>query len=1709
MYNINNVTNIKEILYSAQKLSNKNNTYKNFTFELSKKYPPFPKSKINIKNKSLISGPNNKKNNIDFNLNNVNSEFFSNDNNKYDNLKLKNNSKIINVNPNINKIHNDNLSLYFQMNINMKDNNNNNKQEYKNIYNSTGKQQKKFIRNLSEEQQLKKNNLNLNNKKNSLRKESSYINKVLFNKNNNNFFQDTSNIIKNKVENNMNINRRNNYKEILSKSSFNNNSINNIEDKNNNYVNSNQNNYNENINNSILNNNIGNIKSFKYQNSLKLMIPNKEKFIINNNGNYNLQIDKLKKYINKNKIENILQKNNNLYKNNNNIQFNNSKLKNDNNNILIKMKTNSYTPINNINCLHTNPNEDKNNHNYIIRDSLIYDNNPNFRLSLNEVNKNKNFIDKSCPKFNLNKNEFPKNNYTNINNINNNNNYIVNVNKYINIIDKKRKIINEKNSNKNDIKMNNYNSYKIIKNNNNNINKNINYEKYLKKEINIKKNNYTNSPNGYNFKNMNKNTYLQNSRKVYNKNIEEVQNIDNNDNRTNTTSNNNRKKIIIFKKLRNNYNSKFKSENIYKNNILNSNNKKQKQKRFESEFKSSILDSNSFNYFNKSNNNNNNSSINKHDNNLNNNNLLYNNNKNKNIKDKVYNNSFSNSKNLNTSQRINYNNYNYNYYTNLNNTDKNNYKKGRNDKNNLGNIFNIQNIGLKINTKMRRINSNRNPNINIENKDSKTIFDREKENFENKLNIRNDENSGKNYVNNFNIIKLMKTVHEYKNKNNKKKYENYLSNNNIKNQNNDYKINNNINNNINDKENYMFKKKIKNIYNPPYSEMNLKFFNENNISQNIKQNTLIMFSIYILSHYFTEFNKIGLSKIVLLNKDKNPIPVVCSNNNCGKDTNKLFSISTNNKNNDYNKPFITEFNQNIYINFYIYNIQSNNIKYIQIFNYTDLKNKVSPVEKIKICQSKKLIFKGILDSNKINSIEIPNYKNEESYNNSIHEIKDLNDLNEISIIKYNNENTRPYSLSKYKSMEEEENPNEKNKIISFSEYDNFYTSRRPLSKGFGNIIKDYNNKNNNLINENQNENEEDINYNSKIILNYDNDGDEDFNMNSFKNNDFEIDSLLNQKLSIEFNKSINNSHNNTIKSNKMGSKQYEVYNSNNNSIHKLSNSNSNNNINKTNTTLNNNNVNNAFFNLLRKTYNKNEIEDLDQIFRTSMNKIRGYSSFHLKNNIKYNINTTIKKNNINNDDNNDININSYNNQKDSFLNIKLNTDNMDNFDINNNLYNNFKINYIEFNKIRFIITSNYGHHKYVGLTGIEFFNVKGESINIETALTIGALPKDLRTIYNDEKETRIFENVFNKINNTNDCDNMWVTKLKKNNPLPYIELYFKDKLRLSRIRIYNYNERDKLNIGAKTIELYLDDEYYNTIYLKQGIGETAFDFIKVKNNKNIFKKYNENNEMIYGLDDSDIDDNEDFGQDITFPINQNDLIPFDNIFYESLNNNLNGSNNNTLNNNKKNEIKFASFLYKQCYETPYLPCGYNIKLILSSNYYKGIAPIEEKDSLKYSDIGFNKIEIYNEEGKNLIDDSNNYNSIETPINYKIISNCEINKENENENGNKIIINGKQHENGNNCLFYIFDKPVKISYIKFYPLKEESKPILNSAKDIKIFSDCKIIFEGELYLDKPTIILFTCERKVINNIDEDYLTQEINERGYKEEKNNKYISLILN
>lgn len=401
-------------------------------------------------------------------------------------------------------------------------------------------------------------------------------------------------------------------------------------------------------------------------------------------------------------------------------------------------------------------------------------------------------------------------------------------------------------------------------------------------------------------------------------------------------------------------------------------------------------------------------------------------------------------------------------------------------------------------------------------------------------------------------------------------------------------------------------------------------------------------------------------------------------------------------------------------------------------------------------------------------------------------------------------------------------------------------------------------------------------------------------------------------------------------------------------------------------------------------------------------------------------------------------------------------------------------------KIRIIFSSNYGHRKYIGLTGIQFLNESNIPINIDQASSIGAMPKDISTYYSDNEDNRIFENVFNGINYTNDDNQMWLTVIKPNEPLPYFELVFNNLMGISCIKIWNYNSPNQLDKGVKTIDLYFDDTinycpYHETICLHKGTG------------------------------DCDID----YSQNIIFPIKHNnytqrELEPFQNI-------------------------KYASFLYNQCYETPYLPTGFVLKINFISPWEDAIL------------IGLNGIEIYDQLGKQVLHKKskwqNKYRLVASSpeINYR---NNEIGKNKEQIELSQIenIINGKNYDTSENnswisrfnsfnklsienheykedAIYFFFQSPITISYVIFYNyLKEPNQGI----KDIQMFLDNDLIFSGQLNKsiklegDKwsnETIILFTCDLSITKDLNENMLSKPIKNTPYTIKTNNE--STILN
>lgn len=377
---------------------------------------------------------------------------------------------------------------------------------------------------------------------------------------------------------------------------------------------------------------------------------------------------------------------------------------------------------------------------------------------------------------------------------------------------------------------------------------------------------------------------------------------------------------------------------------------------------------------------------------------------------------------------------------------------------------------------------------------------------------------------------------------------------------------------------------------------------------------------------------------------------------------------------------------------------------------------------------------------------------------------------------------------------------------------------------------------------------------------------------------------------------------------------------------------------------------------------------------------------------------------------------------------------------------------ISCNKIKIVLTSNYGHRKFIGLTGVQFLDENSEPINIETASSIGALPKDVNTYYNEINDQRIFENVFNCINNTTDENQMWLTVIKKNEPLPYFELFFDQPINLSTIRIYNYNSPLDLDKCTKTIDIYIDDHlpncplYIQNIILHKGVA----------------------------------DDNVGYYQDICFPIktkfeySEKELEPF-------------------------KTIKTASFLYSQCYETPYLPTGFVIKISLMSNY-------GDKDN-----IGIDKIKIYDQLGRDI------FHKYKTK--YRVEANSLIINDFNDNNGCLLRYMNTNSKDGEhykeNSIFFFFKIPISISYIsiKNYRKKKEC-----GVKDIKIYSDDNIIFEGiinqsdaENESDKnggETLILFTCDMEITKNLDENLLSRPINKTNIAEVKTKNYTSMDL-
>ena len=340
--------------------------------------------------------------------------------------------------------------------------------------------------------------------------------------------------------------------------------------------------------------------------------------------------------------------------------------------------------------------------------------------------------------------------------------------------------------------------------------------------------------------------------------------------------------------------------------------------------------------------------------------------------------------------------------------------------------------------------------------------------------------------------------------------------------------------------------------------------------------------------------------------------------------------------------------------------------------------------------------------------------------------------------------------------------------------------------------------------------------------------------------------------------------------------------------------------------------------------------------------------------------------------------------------------------------NKSNLSYIKCKKLKLKLISNYGHKDQIGLTGLELFSInkKGKyQISLNDISSIGAMPKDLSTFFNIN-DKRIFENLFNRQNKTNDENLMWLT-VKIN---PYIEIIFKKQIYLNSIKFWNYNQINKLNKGVKEINLYIDDNKNPLIII-----------------------------LHKGIEDDSID----FSQEIIFPYKNNS---YNNFFT-----------NEEIEPFK--QLKFASLLYYQNYETPYLPIGSILKFILLDNW-------GDKNFIAIDDI-----KIYDQLGRNVKcqKSKNEYYDI-----FKDFKKYDDNKR-------------------NNILYVFLEKIVGISYIRIFNHK---KDVLKGVRKLIIKLDENIIFNGNVNKynninNGCTVILFTCDLQITKNIKESELS------GYNE------------
>jgi hypothetical protein len=329
--------------------------------------------------------------------------------------------------------------------------------------------------------------------------------------------------------------------------------------------------------------------------------------------------------------------------------------------------------------------------------------------------------------------------------------------------------------------------------------------------------------------------------------------------------------------------------------------------------------------------------------------------------------------------------------------------------------------------------------------------------------------------------------------------------------------------------------------------------------------------------------------------------------------------------------------------------------------------------------------------------------------------------------------------------------------------------------------------------------------------------------------------------------------------------------------------------------------------------------------------------------------------------------------------------------------------------VTIIITSNWGDPNYVGLTQIQFLDKNFKKINENEILSYMTFP-------NNNLEGNEFENLFDGNYETNDDLYMWQTEFSSAIN-PCIEIQFSKpqtingiKVVNKGIKIWNFNKKDELDKGVKSLDIRFDDMNYNKekfpFLLRRALGKSNYDYSQT-------------------------------------------------LYFMTGNNYYTDEDLNILQNYKP-----ASLSLKQDYETPFLPTGFVFKLICLSNFgdqnYIGLDGIEFYDHLGKNALKNNilKVLIYPEDYE--IGEKNNQNLMKTSSknnlnNYFISKSGRLSFISPYIDHKNIDVN----EGVYNTIYFIFDKPVSVSYFRFFNYSEKR---ICGVNDYILLCDEEVIYK---------------------------------------------------